>query len=290
MKTISLCRFSLLIGFVFLTIVNIATGQDNKFRARVSAQYIKIMDQESSIHLSAKYKAENGFEPAAGLEFNVYKIISDDSLFLIGKVKTNEEGEAKFILKVDDLNYSSDTPVFNCTVRIENDSRFRDSETMISFSDANLTAEVQTVDSVHQIKAVLTDASGNPMPGQLLTVGLQRLYAPLHIGDEFYETDESGTILVPLEEPMPGIDGILTFEVSLNESDQYGTVKALVSAPIGIPMKDESTFDQRTMWSPPSKTPYHLLIFPNLIILGVWVPILILIVNLYRISKAKINS
>jgi hypothetical protein len=290
MKTISLCRFSLLIGFVFLTIVNIATGQDNKFRARVSAQYIKIMDQESSIHLSAKYKAENGFEPAAGLEFNVYKIISDDSLFLIGKVKTNEEGEAKFILKVDDLNYSSGTAVFNYTVRIENNSRFRDSETMISFSDANLTAEVLTVDSVHQIKAVLTDASGNPMPGHLLTVGLQRLYAPLHIGDEFYETDESGTILVPLEEPMPGIDGVLTFEVSLNESDQYGTIKALVSAPIGIPVKDESTFDQRTMWSPPSKTPYYLLIFPNLIILGVWVPILILIVNLFRISKAKINS
>jgi hypothetical protein len=267
-----------------------AFAQDKKFKARVSAQYVKIMGKESSIHLSAKYKAEDGFEPATGLEFNIYRTISDDSLFLIGKTKTNEEGEAKFILEDDDFKYSSGTAVFNYTIRIENNSRFEDSETTISFSDANLTAGVQTIDSVHQIKAVLTDASGNPVPGQLLTVGLQRLYAPLHIGDEFYETDESGAILVPVEEPMPGIDGVLTFEVSLNESDQYGTIMALVSAPIGISVRDESTFDQRTMWSPATKTPYYLLIFPNLIILGVWVPILILIVNLFRISKAKINS
>ena len=89
---------------------------------------------------------------------------------------------------------------------------------------------------------------------------------------------------------MPGIDGILNYEVVLEESDLYGTIKVIVPANIGAPITDRSTFDDRTLWSPPSKTPYYLLLFPNLIIVGVWLPILILIINLLRISKTKTKS
>lgn len=290
METILKYRFSVLISFAFMVIFTLASAQDKKLKARVSAQYNKIMNKESLISLSAKYKTEDGFEPATGLEFNVYKMVTDGSASLIGKTKTNEAGAARFILNPGDLKNAEAGTLFTYTIKIENNSRFEDYETTVSFSDANLNAEVQTVDSVHQIKATLTDASGNPVSGQSLKVGLQRMYAPLQIGKDSYETDENGSVLVPFEEPMPGIDGLLTFEVSLSESGEYGTIKATVSAPIGIPVSDESTFDQRTMWSPPTKTPYYLLIFPNLIILGVWVPILILIFNLFRISKAKINS
>jgi hypothetical protein len=77
-------------------------------------------------------------------------------------------------------------------------------------------------------------------------------------------------------------------EVVLNESDTYGTVKALVNAPVGTPIVDESTFDERKMWSPRSKTPIFLLIFPNLLIFGIWGLIIYLFVNLIKISKAKI--
>jgi hypothetical protein len=63
-------------------------------------------------------------------------------------------------------------------------------------------------------------------------------------------------------------------------------VKALVNAPIGVPIVDESTFDERTMWSPRSKTPLFLLIFPNLIILGIWGLIIYLILNLFKLKKS----
>ena len=116
------------------------------------------------------------------------------------------------------------------------------------------------------------------------------MYAPLQVADESYDTDESGSVIVPIKEPMPGIDGNLTFEVVLDESDLYGTVTAIVTAPIGIPIVEKSTFDQRTLWSPPTKAPLYLLIFPSVIILSVWGPILLLVFNLYKISKSKTNS
>lgn len=280
-------RILLLISFVLLSLSALAYQQDKKYRARVSLQYTKVMDKESFIGISAKYRGEDGFEPAADLEFNVYKMGLDDSLIYIGKVKTNEAGKAKFILSGDDFKNSEAATVVTYVVKIENSERFDDGESSVSFSDASLMANIEMIDSVYQISAVLTDASGNPLQGELLKVGLKRLYGTLQIGEDIYETDENGSILVPLEISMPGIDGNLTFEVVLSDSDTYGTIKATVNAPIGVPVVEESTFDERTMWSPPNKTPLYLLIFPNLIILGVWLPLLILTFNLYRISKSK---
>lgn len=285
MKDLYKYRALLLLGFVMLGSV-LAYAQDKKYRARVSLQYTKIMDKESYIGISAKYKGKDGFDQASDLEFSIYKVDQNDSLIYLGKVKTNENGKAKFLLAADELE-NEEATVFNYIAKIENNERFEDGETSVSFSVANLTAKIEMIDSVNQISAVLTDASGIPLQEVPLRVGLKRLYGSLQIGENRYETDENGSILIPLVDPMPGVDGNLNFEVVLNENDTYGTIKAMVNAPIGVPVVEESTFDERTMWSPPTKTPLYLLIFPNLIILGVWLPILILTFNLYRISKSK---
>lgn len=276
--------------YFLLLLANVAFAQETKHKARVTAQYTKVMNDETFIALSAKYKGENGFEPASGLEFHVYKKMPDESLLRLGIATTNPEGKTKFVLNDSSVTKSKETFVFTYVVKIENQSKYEDAETEINVSDANLAAIVETVDSVNQITAILLDASGKPLTGQSLKVQLQRMYAPLQVGEESYLTDENGSVTIPIEEPMPGVNGELTFEVVLSESETYGTVKTLVNAPIGIPIVDQSTFDKRTLWSPPTKTPYYLLIFPNLIIVGVWIPLFILIFNLYRISKAKIKS
>ena len=70
------------------------------------------------------------------------------------------------------------------------------------------------------------------------------------------------------------------------DSKKYGVVKYVFDAPIGTIIADESTFDQRTMWSPPSKTPLFLWIFPNIVIFGIWTVIVLLIMNLFKIYKS----
>ncbi|MBS1681553.1 MAG: hypothetical protein OJF59_001792 [Cytophagales bacterium] len=276
-------------GFIILAlfVASADFAQNKKIKARVSAQYTKVMSQESFIGVSAKYKSDNGFEPVADLEFSIYRKVSDDSLAYIGKTKTDMGGKARFILNADDLNVKEPSTVFTYVAKIENSNKFEDSETTVSFSNAILKAEVQSVDSVNQIMVVLTDAVGNPIPGQAIKVGLKRLFGLLPIGEESYTTDENGSVIVPLKDAMPGISGELIFEVALNESEAYGTVRAIVNSAIGTPIHDQSSFDQRTLWSPPTKTPLYLLVFPGLIILFVWGPILMLMFNLYRISKSK---
>jgi hypothetical protein len=84
---------------------------------------------------------------------------------------------------------------------------------------------------------------------------------------------------------LPGVDGILTFEVVL-ESNKYGNVRTIFDAPIGKVIVDESTFDQRKIWSPPFRTPIFLWVFANVLVLGTWIVIFILGRNLYRIYKS----
>jgi len=138
---------------------------------------------------------------------------------------------------------------------------------------------------VQTIKATLTDEFGEPISGQKLKISLERMFAPLGIGKS-YKTDKKGNISVPLLAQYSGIDGKLNFEVSL-ESKKYGTVKYLLSTSIGKPIEDLSTFEDRTLWSPPGKTPLFLLVFPNLLLLGIWCVILLIIINLYKIYSTK---
>jgi len=204
----------------------------------------------------------------------------------LGNATTNMKGETRFLLQAfNDLKADS-TNTYNLGISFKGNDSYRRASRSISFKDAKIMAKLITKDSINYITATLKESvTDSAIVGESVDVAVLRLFRPLNIGEEFNFTDENGTILVPIEEGIPGVDGVLEIEVVLNDSDAYGTLKALVNAPVGIPIVDESTFDQRKMWSARNKTPIFLLIFPNLMIAGMWGLIILLIVNLYRITK-----
>ena len=274
----------LLLSFVMIVISLNTLAQDKQYKARLSVSYNNLIGTAPYIEVASKFKGENGYEPSMMLELNVYHQISGDSLVLLGAIKTNHKGIAKYELKASD-KIDSDTLVDHTyIVKIEGSKKFKNAKKSVSFLDANLSAEIVEIDSVYNIKATFVDGLGGPIDGAKLKVNIQRMFAPMAIGRS-YKTNDKGRILVPLEESFAGVDGKLTFEVYL-ESKKYGTVKYLLNTTIGTPIEDLSTYDDRTMWSPPSKTPLFLLIFPNLLLLGIWGVILLLVRNLYNIYKA----
>ena len=262
-----------------------AMAQEEQYKARLSVEYHKYMLNESLIDVNVKFRGANGYEPAVDLTLNVYYQLPEDSIMLIGEIITNSEGQARFHVDDNQLAGDDSSLIHEYVIKIEDSEKFKDAKKAVSFSDANLTAEVVEVDSVIHISALLADGAGSPIVDKRLKVMLHRLFAPLTIGKSYYETDDNGNILVPFEDPLPGIDGMLTFEV-IFESDDYGIVHKVFEAPIGKVIVDESTFDQRTIWSPPSKTPIFLWVFANVLILGAWIVIFILVYNMYRIYKS----
>jgi hypothetical protein len=286
MKNIINKKYAVLIlmGFLIIGLGSQTKVFGKKQKARLSVEYHKIMGNEAFLSINAKFKGDDGYEPATGLKLYVYREVGEDSIHPEGEITTDMEGNAIFTIKPIN-NESEDLITHKYLVNIENNKKFKDASKVVKFLDSYITAKIVEKDSIKTVSANLTDGNENPIEGQKLEVRVQRLFAPLTIGKSSYKTDEDGNILVPIKDPLPGIDGILTFEVVL-ENRKYGVIKYIFDAPIGKQITDLSTFDDRTMWSPPNKTPLFLWIFPNIVILGIWLVIALLIRNLFKIYKS----
>ncbi len=272
--------------FLVVLSVFLCTSVSAQDRVRLKADYVKIMNGEVYFDMQATAKVNDENVNVSKIELIIYNLVGDEQIE-IGKTITNMQGKSKFKLK--DLNAikpdSSNT--YNIEISFEGNDAFKGASKSIIFKDAAIEAKLVTIDSVNYISATLTDKSTDSLlVGQSLKVQIQRLFKNLPIGEEFNETDENGTILVPIPEGIPGVDGMLAIEVVLSESEEFGTVKTIVKAPIGKHIVDESTFDERTMWSPRNKTPLFLLIFPNILTFGIWGIIIYLILNLIKINKS----
>ena len=275
---------SLVIISVFLgTTVFAQSVKKNTTRLKVS--YTKIMDGEVYFDIKASSRVDKKNVNISNIDLNIYNELDDENI-LVGKSTTNMDGESKFALNNLSTLQPDSTGVYNIKISFKGNDAFKKASKSISFKNADINAKLITKDSINYITATLVDKSSDSvMRDQSLSVQVQRLFQALQI-EEFNITDENGTIIVPIEDGIPGIDGNLTIEVILSESDDFGTVTATVIAPIGTKIVDESTFDDRKMWSPRNKTPLFLLIFPNLIIFGMWGLIIYLITNLFKITKS----
>ena len=273
------------IGLVVLFGLSISTieAQTKKLKPRFSVEFFN--DGSSQVlNISGKYKEKRKFKMASGLNLKVYTLSETDSLISIGQGKLNQSGKLKFDVAPVFNNPQED---YRFKVVFAGNDKFKKSTKSISVKPASLKSKLIENENHYSIQATLTDMNDNPIEGQELKVQLQRLFAPLPVDNEIHFTDENGMIVVPITSKMPGIDGELQYEVVLNESDDYGTIKSVINAKIGSEIKDLSTFDERTMWSPPSKAPWVDLIVPNLLIIGIWGTLIILVINLFKISKNK---
>ena len=257
-----------------------------KDKVRLKAQYVKIMNGDAYLDIKAGAKVNKENVDVSGIDLLIFNELDEETIKL-GKVTTNMQGESKFIIKNFNTLIPDATNTYNLKITFKGNDAFNKASKTISFKNADINAKLITKDSIHYITATLIDRSIDSILSNIpLKVQVKRLFRPLPIGEDLNFTDKNGTIIVPIEEGIPGVDGKLKIEVVLNDSEEFGTVKAIVNAPVGIPIVEESTFDKRTMWSPRNKTPLFLLIFPNLLTFGIWGIIIYLIINLFKITKS----
>ena len=264
----------------------IYSQDDEKHRIRLKADYFKEMDGDNYVQIGAISKIDKETISVGNIELSIENEYYDDIIEL-GSVKTNMNGESKFLIKEFDQLKADSNNVYNLNIVFKGNDTYKRASKSISFKNAIIKANLITKDSTNYVNATLIDkATDSIIEGESLVVQVKRLFRPLIIGEPLNYTDETGSIMVPVEDGIPGVNGILTLEVVLKDNDDYGTVKKSFDAAIGVPIKDESTFDERTMWSPRNKTPLLLLIIPNLLTFSLWGIIIFLIFNLYKIYRS----
>ncbi len=257
-----------------------------KTAVRLKLDYTKVIDGQSYLDIKAIARIDGTMTDVPGITLEVYYEYEDEE-FPLGTTKTNMNGKSRYILPPLNEIKADSTNTYTLGIGFDGNDLYKRASKTTEFKDANIATKLFTRDSVNYIQATLSDIFlQEPIVDQSLRVQVKRLINPLRIGKEFNYTDEDGTIIVPVEEGIPGIDGLLTLEIVYPDSDNYGTVKAVVEAPYGIAVVKDTSFNKRALWGPRSKTPYFILIFTIFLIVATWGPILYLIRNLFRIFKS----
>ena len=279
---LSLC-FLLVYSSVF---VGYSQDKTSKNKVRLKADFFNDINGEEYIQIGAISRINKKNVAVKHIDLNIINKYYDESIEL-GSIKAGMDGECKYVLTNFDLLKADSSNVYTIDIKFKGNDEFKSASKSISFKKANIVTNLVTKDSINYVTATLTDkATDSIIEGESLVVQVERLFKPLKIGENLHFTDKNGNITVPINNDIPGIDGIITVEVVLKDHDLYGTVKASFDASIGIPIKEESTFDERTMWSPRSKTPIFLLIIPNLLTFGIWGIIFYLIFSLFKIYRS----
>ena len=242
--------------FIFLAVFSVllfncginqlyAQKKVKKNKVRLNVEYFKITGSEHYFEVKASSRINRKNQRVRDVEVIVYNKLDDEKTKL-GTLKTNIKGVG--IYKLESLaSLKADTSdTYNLVFTFKGNDAFKKASKSISFKDVQVEANVITKDSIHFLTGKLVNPiSKESISDETLKVGVKRLFKSLPIGQGSYTTDENGTILVPIEEGIPGIDGVLKLEVALLDHDEYGTVKTIIDAPIGVPIVEESTFDER---------------------------------------------
>ena len=276
----------IVVSFQFSTINNSLFAQAKKNKARINADLVNIIGGEKYLNIKASARINKKTVEVSNIELTIYQEFNDEEIEL-GKTTTDASGISKFRIKNFNSLEVDSTGIYNLSVSFSGNDEFKKASRSVSFRKADIKANWIVKDSINYVSAKLLDVMADSSVAEAaLDVRVDRLFRPLRIGDTSFETDENGEIEVAIEDGIPGVDGNLKLEVVLNESDDYGTVIASVVAPIGTVIVDESTYDQRTMWSPRGKTPIFLLTLTFSFIFVVWGIFIYLFINLVRIFKS----
>ena len=259
-------------------------GQE-KERLRIGAVYTRIMEGPAYLDLSTSARIDRSNVNVPDIDLEVYYEV-DGEEFPLGTVRTDATGSARYTLEGPGAIRPDSAGLYILGASFGGNDSFSRASRTVEFRDAVIEASLQQQDSLNYVSAVLKDAATDSLVADaLIKVQVQRMFKPLRISEDLLMTDADGSILVPVPADIPGTDGNLGIEVVIEDNESYGTVKRIISAPVGTPIVATSTFDQRSLWATAGKAPVFILVFTGLLIFGSWGLILYLIVNLFKIAK-----
>lgn len=285
MKT-SLAIVILWIGGLGLMPPSVA-GQPAKVKPYLSLSYFKVSDDVPYLQVQVRKRVDRRYLPMEGVRVRMY-FGEESAKGFMGEAVSDEKGIAKAQMAnamMTDWHALNSLDFF---AAVDSTDTTESADESLTVTKARL--EVHTVDSTKQITAVLEKAVDNgweAVAGTEVKLFVKRDFGKLPVTDDYLETNDSGAVSAPLKATLPGDSiGRLTVGAFVEDSDDFGNIIAYASTRWGTPtVDDNSAFYRRSLWATRDRTPLWLLIFPNLIILGVWGIIVFLVFEIFKIKR-----
>jgi len=264
-------------------------GQDaEKSPLIVTLSYFTVNNDYQYLKVNAKSKVEGKFQPAAGVEIQLYlnKDSTGKGVGLIGKVITNEKGNAAANIPPALKQTWDLSPNHTFVAVTDKSKKFDETNTDISIAKAKIT--VDTTDDKN-VTATFTEFKDNkwvPVKGVDIKLGIKRLGGDLLINDDqSYTTDSLGKVKGEFKKiGMPGDEhGNIMLVAKVEDNDQYGNLRVERSEPWGVKFVADNDFFHRALWASRFNSPVCLVVIAYSILIAVWGTLIYLVFLLIKI-------
>ena len=196
-------------------------------KTRVKLEYYKSSNKTKNLIAKITVKKKKN-KPLQGVIINFYNI-NDTTKVLLENIKTNQEGEAIFVISDKYEIYKDSTGLMSFEVEFEGNDSCKRARRELSVKEANLEVSFFQKDTIKFIEVHASEQSINigniPLEGVDVLFYVKGTFSLLKIGEN--ETNSSGKATIEFPTDIPGdTAGVLTIVTKIEENDDYGTVTA----------------------------------------------------------------
>ncbi len=286
MKPLNKTLTGLLSALLLLSGYNGFSQGAQKSDLSIAISYFNTNNHIPYLAVNVKSKITGRFQPVGGVAVKLY-LDKDSAGTFIGRVVTSEKGEAHTFIpsSVQKEWASSKSHTFLAT--FDGDKVYESAKADLTVARAKIlinTSDKSITATVLQLK----DTTWVPVKGADVKIAVRRLGGDLPVNETpTFTTDSTGNVSADFKrDSIPGdAKGNITLVAKVEDNDQFGNLSIEKTVPWGSKFQYVSTFDQRTLFATRAKAPIWLIFVANGIILAVWITLILLVINIFKIRK-----
>jgi len=220
----------------------VAQKKPSKKSTKLRLEYVKNFNDEETLVASLIVK-EKSYIPLKNVEVLFYSM-NDTSSTLLDKIKTNENGQAVFLINNNPSVFKDSLGQISIEVEYQGDEKIKGAKRKIVIKQATLEVSFFQKDTVKYIEVELSEIAANDqiMPIENLGISfyIKGTFSQLNFGKE--KTDKNGKVKIEFPIDMPGdTNGVLTIIAKIEEDDMYGTVESRgeINWAVPVPLAQE---------------------------------------------------
>lgn len=231
-------RYIAIIGLVVLiTPCNLLGQKEKKKTVKLRVDYVKDDNKTESIVATLRIK-EKRYVPLTDVDVLFYSI-NDSLSILLDKVRSNEIGEAVFLIDDNPKIFKDSLGLMTFKVEYKSITANKGAKKNIIVKQINMDVSFFQKDTIKYIdvnvQEIGIEDQTTPIKDLEIGIYIKGTFSLLNIAE--VETDENGNAVIEFPIDMPGDTlGVLTIVAQVEEHDLFGTVKSNGKINWGIPV------------------------------------------------------
>ncbi|HEY2581087.1 MAG TPA: hypothetical protein VGI43_04745 [Mucilaginibacter sp.] len=253
----------------------------------VAINYFVVNNKVPYLLVKVKTKINGRFQPVGGIGLKLF-LDKDTTGTFIGKAVTNDKGEAASMIPSSLKNKWGTTTKHTFLAQFDGDKKYNAASADLTVAKAKILIGTTSGKSIAVKVLEMKDTAWVPVKGVEIKIAVRRLGGDLPVNETpTFTTDSTGQVSADFKrDSIPGGEtGKITLVAKIEDNDQYGNLSIEKTVPWGSKFVSTSDFYKRALFATRDKAPIWLIFISSGIIIAVWMILILLVRNIFKIKK-----